>query len=94
MALLVEMFVIRPVMGSILFGRNDGNRSLFKNQLEKGVGIVAFVSQDIVTANAIEQVGRLRTVMALPRGKDKVEGVSQGIHNDMNLGAKAAATPA
>ena len=90
MALTVEPFIVFARLFSPAAGRNNGDGSLLKHGLAKGIRIVAFVRYYVLAAKAPDQVFSLGDIMALPAGQSKPQWVSQCIDRHMDFGAEPA----
>jgi hypothetical protein len=93
-AFLVEMLIVLALLDPISTGRDDAGRAALRNARKKGILIIGFVGNHELRFVCAQQLRRLRAIMPLPARQTKVKRVAQGIDDDVNLGAEAAATTA
>ena len=89
-AFLVKMPVVDPRVEAIGTGRDDRLHTAFLHDLHERVGIVALIADHGVGRECPDQPFGLPDVGRLSTGEDEDQGVTQGIGDGMNLGAKTA----
>jgi hypothetical protein len=89
-AFLVKMPVVDPRVEAIGTGRDDRLHTAFLHDLHERVGIVALIADHGVGRECPDQPFGLPDVGRWSTGEDEDQGVTQGIGDGMNLGAKAA----
>jgi hypothetical protein len=63
-----------------------------RGNLNKVVVVIAFISNQRVEPQAIEQLNGLRFVVAFAAGQDKAKRIAEGVNRQMNLGRMSAPT--
>ncbi len=71
------------------FGNNDFS-ACSSNALDKRLGVVAFIGNQTIKNNAVNQIARLPMVALLAAAQDKTNGIPQSVNRQVNLGRKAA----
>lgn len=86
------MLIVHALLDSISAGRDDTGRAALRNTLKKGVLIIGFVGNHELWFVRAQQLRCLRAIVALRARQVEVKRVAQGIDDDVNLAAEAAAT--
>ena len=94
MSFLIEMLVIAAGLSAIFPRRNDRNGAHGLNQSQKLEAVVGLVADHMLCLVRAKQSLRLQTIVDLTSRKDEVQGITQSIHQQMNLGVESAATAA
>ena len=94
MALPVQMPVIVGGFLAVRAGRNDRTQAPFQDMLTKLLGILPLVGNHVLSGIIGDQSIGLSDVMLLSPSQDEPQGITQGIHAHVDLGAKPAAAPA
>ena len=89
----VERGVIGPGRPAAGPGWNHRRGPLALNVLNEFLTVIAFVGDDVTSAEAGEQRPGLRTVVPLPSGDNKAHGPPVAIRGEMNLGGQSASGP-
>ena len=94
MTFLIEMHIIVVWLQAILSGWNHGYSALHRNHVEKGLGIIALVGNEKVTAAIGQQGSALRNIMLLPRREQESQRIAQCIDGGVDFRTQpGAATP-
>jgi hypothetical protein len=88
-ALTVERIVAGHLWGCFS-GRDHGNGVLFGDGLTERLGIIAFVTEDMMGWQIGDQGFGLGDVTDLPRREDEPQGVAQSIDDCVDLGGQPA----
>ena len=92
MPLFVQVRIVPARLGTIAPCRNHRNRTLGFNELEQRRTVITLVRNDLVAPLPAKQGRGLRHIMGLSAGQHKIQGMTERIDNQMNLGAEPAAT--
>ena len=74
--------------------RYDRTHAPFQDVLAKLLGIISLVGNHVLPGITGDQTLGLGAVVLLPPGQDEPQGIAQGIHAHVDLGAEPAAAPA
>ena len=88
-ALSIQMSVKVASLCSVLAGRNDRNSAHLLDLFNELVGVIASVSDYEVGFSAFDESRTLGHVMGLSSSEQEVQGIAQGIHAGVDLGAEA-----
>ena len=95
MPFLVKMLIIIAEFLTFCPWRNNRfGFVLFDNELDKIVGIIAFVGNQALKIEVEDQRFRLSDVVTLSSGQNKAERIAQSINTDVNFGTEATFAPA
>lgn len=93
MALFVEVPITISLLLAVYPRGYDWTSAHHLNKFDGVIGIIAAISQDIVSFLSDEQGLYLRIVMHLTPSEKKVQGVAKAIHYDMYFGRETAPAP-
>ncbi len=92
MALFVQMTVVFTLLVATRRRRNDRFGATLNNQIKEVGSIISPVSNDVVGAEALDERGRLRNIVALTACQSETQWIAQAVDADVNLGAETATT--
>src|SRR5258708_24970635 len=88
MAFTIAPGVILVGDETVGFGRNNGNRLMRHNELDKGISIIASVSQNMLKDQTVQQGNGLGDVMPFAAGQPQAHRIAQTIDTHVDFGGK------
>src|SRR5258706_13729129 len=89
MAFTIAPGVILVGHETVGFGRNNGKRLMRHNELDKGISIIASVSQNMLKDQTVQQANGLGDVMPFAAGQPQAPRIAQTIDTHMAFGGKS-----
>jgi hypothetical protein len=93
-AFLVEVLVVGDRLSPARIWRDHGGGAELDDGRPDAIGIVSLVSDDVLAGLAIEQGLGLGRIMGLAGGQDDPDQLADGVDEEMQLAAQAAARAA
>ena len=92
MPLFVEVSVIFTLFAPVFLRRDHRRRTLFENEVDEVLGVVGFVSADMVSCNPLDQLCCGHNIVDLAPGDFQTDWVTQGVNDGVNLGRQTTTT--
>ena len=92
MPLFVEMPVVITLHATVFLRRDHRHSALLEDKVDEVLGVVGFVSADMVSCNPLDQLCCGHNIVDLAPGEFQTDWVTQGVNDGMNLCRQTTAT--
>lgn len=89
-ALFIEFLVVETLDFAVGFRRDDHCRTHLLNLLDDRIGVIAFIGDERIGTEAIEQRQGLLAIGGLSAGEDETQRPAFAVNRYMDLGGKTA----
>ena len=93
-AFAVEREIARSRGLAVGLGRNDRSDPAVCEGIDEGVGVVSLVADQGLWIGLLEQRRRTSEIVGLPRCEPHIDGIAEGIDQNVDFGGQSAARSA